>query len=297
MYFCRIISSCVEFPMLVVLFTLQEKIVMLRENESLLKENDRLKSDIQSLLKGKEMSDAQVTSLTKSLEVLQKDMKEKENRVTLSTKPLCNSFSVPFNNEFNSLNVCQVRDLKKTLKSQRKELDDCRAEITSLKMLIEGARSGNIVLATDSEPAQSLSRSNSDDMRPLQNEVDMSKANTSLNTGLIESVRTDKGNGEEIHIVKEAQVNDNETSAVGSLSDLTIAETDMTGKQHSDDATSVTDTIPDDLLTPSCESGFVGKGENLCEDNGNSSLQTDGLGLRSEKLNAESHSEKMVKLL
>lgn len=55
---------------------------MLRQNESLLKENDRLKSDIQSLLKGKEMSDAQVTSLSKSLELLQKDMKEKENRVT-----------------------------------------------------------------------------------------------------------------------------------------------------------------------------------------------------------------------
>lgn len=243
-----------------------EKIGMLRANESLLKENDRLKSDIQSLLKGKEMSDAQVTSLTKSLEVLQKDMKEKENR---------------------------VRDLKKTLKSQRKELDGCRAEITSLKMLIEGARSGKIVLATDSEPAQSLSRSNSDDMRPLQNEVDMSKANTSLNTGLIESVRTDRENGGEIYIANEAQVNDIETSAVGSLSDLTIAETDMTGKQHSDDATSVTDTIPDDLLTPSCEGGFVGKGENLCEENGNPSLQTDSLGLRSEKLHAESHSEKM----
>lgn len=78
--------------MLVVFFTMQEKIALLRGNESLLKENDRLKSDRQSLLKSKEMSDAQVMSLTKSLEVLQKDVKDKENLVILSTKSRWCSF-------------------------------------------------------------------------------------------------------------------------------------------------------------------------------------------------------------
>ncbi|XP_057783915.1 uncharacterized protein LOC131001529 isoform X2 [Salvia miltiorrhiza] len=242
-----------------------EKIVMLRENESLLKENERLQSDIQSLSKAKEMSDAQVMSLTKSLEVLQKDIKEKANT---------------------------VRGLKKTLKSQRKELDDCRAEITSLKMLIEGARSGNMLLEADSEPAQSLARSNNDDMRPLPNKLDMSKANISLNTGL-DPVRTDVGIEGEADIVKEAQCDDNETSAVDSLAGLTIADTDMTGKQKFDDAISITDTIPEDLLTPQCESGSAGKNENICEDNGTPSLGTDSLVIRSHKLDAELHTEKM----
>lgn len=57
---------------------------MLREKEALVKENERLKSDQKSLLKSKEMSDGQAMTLTKSLEVLQKDIKDKENMVILS---------------------------------------------------------------------------------------------------------------------------------------------------------------------------------------------------------------------
>lgn len=290
-YFCMVIPSCVEFLMLVVFVIRQEKIMMLQQNESLLKENERLQSDVDSLLKDKEMSDAQVLSLTKSLEVLQKDIKEKENRVTFSMRPLCYSFLV--NSEINSFCAYQVRDLKKIVKSQRKELDECRAEITTLKVLIENARSGNIALEADSEPAQSLSRSISDDMRPLPNEVDVSKANT-LHSGVTESVITDVGKGEEADIVKEAKVNEKETSAVGSLADLTIADVDMTEKHQSDDATSMADTVPDDLLTPACESGSIGKSENISEDSGKPPLGTDILVMRSEKLDAELHTEKMV---
>lgn len=194
-------------------------------------------------------------------------------------------YSVLVDNEINSLSAYQVRDLKKTLKSQRKELDDCRAEITSLKVLIESARSGNVVLEAASGPAQSLSRSNSDDMKPLPNEVDVSKADTSLHTGHMESDTADVGNGGEADIVQEAKVSDNETSAVGSLADI-----DMSGKHHSDDATSIADTVPEDLLTPVCESGSVGKSE----DDGKPPLETDSLVMRSEKLDAELHTEKMV---
>lgn len=74
--------------MLVVFLMLQEKIAMLRENESLQKENDKLKNNIQSLLKSKEVSDAQVIALTRSLEVLQKEVKDKENKVIFSAEPL-----------------------------------------------------------------------------------------------------------------------------------------------------------------------------------------------------------------
>ena len=60
------------------LILLQEKIAMLRENESLRKENDTVKNDQASLLKSKDFADGQVVALTKSLEALQKDLKDKE---------------------------------------------------------------------------------------------------------------------------------------------------------------------------------------------------------------------------
>lgn len=47
---------------------------MIRENESLVKENERLKHEKQALFKSKEMTDARVMAL-------QKDIKEKENLV------------------------------------------------------------------------------------------------------------------------------------------------------------------------------------------------------------------------
>ncbi|KAL0378044.1 UNVERIFIED_CONTAM: RAB11-binding protein RELCH [Sesamum radiatum] len=181
----------------------EEKIAMLRENEALRKENDRLKSNGQSLLKSKEMSDAQVMALTKSLESLQKDIKEKE---TL------------------------VQDLKTILESQRKELNDCRAEITSLKMHIEGAQSGKSILATNSAPTQSLLENHSDKIELLQNEVEILKT-TSVHANPIESIKREDGNVRQLDKVEEPQVNDNASSAVGSVPGFVNAGTDMMGKQ------------------------------------------------------------------
>lgn len=56
---------------------------MLRENESLVKETEKLNSEKASLLKAKELADGQITILTKSLEAAQKDLKEKEGLVNL----------------------------------------------------------------------------------------------------------------------------------------------------------------------------------------------------------------------
>ncbi|KAF5750171.1 hypothetical protein HS088_TW03G00503 [Tripterygium wilfordii] len=89
----------------------EEKIAMLRENESLLKANERLSHEKMSLRKSKDLVDNQVLLLTKSLEGLQRDLKDRENL---------------------------IQELKQSLEHWRKELNDCRAEITSLKMHIEG---------------------------------------------------------------------------------------------------------------------------------------------------------------
>ena len=63
---------------------MQEKITLLRENETLLKANKGLNQEKESLLKNKDLADAQIGALTKSLESMQKDLKEKENLVVPS---------------------------------------------------------------------------------------------------------------------------------------------------------------------------------------------------------------------
>ncbi|KAK4416466.1 RAB11-binding protein RELCH [Sesamum alatum] len=255
-YYYQYLSSTAEAA--------EEKIAMLRENEALRKENDRLKSNGQSLLKSKEMSDAQVMALTKSLESLQKDIKEKE---TL------------------------VQDLKTTLESQRKELNDCRAEITSLKRHIEGAQSGKSILATDSAPMQSVLENHSDNRELLQNEVEILKP-TSVYVDHIESMKREDGNVRQLDKVEEPQVNDNASSVVGSLPGLVNAGTDMT-EQGSDDTTSISEKVPEQLLTPSGESGFTGKSETFRMDNGKLSPKTDNFIKQLDNLDTESNAERM----
>lgn len=60
---------------------MQEKIGLVRENEAFLKENQRLNEEKESLLKGKDLADGQIRTLTKSLGALQEDLKQKENMV------------------------------------------------------------------------------------------------------------------------------------------------------------------------------------------------------------------------
>ncbi|KAI3785242.1 hypothetical protein L1987_44357 [Smallanthus sonchifolius] len=104
-YYYQYLSSTTEAA--------EEKFSMLKKNESLAKENDRLKLEKQSLLRSRDLADAQAASLKKSLESLQKDMKEKENL---------------------------VKDLKQSVEQRKNELTSCKAEITSLKNHMEGAQ-------------------------------------------------------------------------------------------------------------------------------------------------------------
>jgi len=60
---------------------------MLREKESLIKENEKLKHERDCLLRNKEVADGQIAALTRSVDSLQKTLKEKENKVP--PKSLC----------------------------------------------------------------------------------------------------------------------------------------------------------------------------------------------------------------
>ncbi|KAL6551842.1 hypothetical protein OROGR_007996 [Orobanche gracilis] len=236
----------------------EEKIAMVRENNSLQKENDRLKSDRLSLIDNKEMSDAQVMVLTKSLELLQKDIKDKENL---------------------------IQDLKKTLKSQRKELNDCRAEITSLKMHIEGSRSGNFGLGVSSELIRPLPECENDNIKFVDNEIEMSKTKTSLSVDPVELMKIERRNDGELDEVEEPGGNINASSGVGSLADLMTADAEMMGKHTS----TRSEDLPKELLTYSGESGNK---DYFCKDNEKLSSETDSLIAKSDKIEAESIAEK-----
>lgn len=60
---------------------MQEKIAQVLENETLVKANQKLTQEKESLLKDKDLANSQIRTLTKSLEALQEDLKHKENRV------------------------------------------------------------------------------------------------------------------------------------------------------------------------------------------------------------------------
>ncbi|XVF20742.1 hypothetical protein REPUB_Repub12eG0029200 [Reevesia pubescens] len=127
----------------------EEKISMIRENESLKKENESLNHEKECLMKSKDLAEGQINALTKSLEATQKDLKDKEKL---------------------------VHDLKQGWEHQKKELNDCRAEITSLKMHIEGSRSVQNFVATNVDSAQSQALENyKEELKSLQMEIERLK--------------------------------------------------------------------------------------------------------------------------
>ncbi|XP_078428527.1 HEAT repeat-containing protein isoform X2 [Wolffia australiana] len=113
-YFYQYLSSTTDAA--------EEKISILQERDRLLEEIEHLKFEKESLLKSNGLAETQLSSLTRLLETAQKEIKDK--------------------------------DILKSLEFQRKDLNDCRAEITSLKMYIESSRAGQHWVGDRTEQAQ-----------------------------------------------------------------------------------------------------------------------------------------------
>ncbi|XP_051149752.1 uncharacterized protein LOC127264322 [Andrographis paniculata] len=233
----------------------EEKIATLREN-------GKLKKEKQCLLKSKEASYTQITTLTKSLEALKKEVKNKDNK---------------------------VQSLKKTLKSQRQELNDCRAEITSLKMYIEGSRSGKPLLP-DSAQVQSASlESQNEEMKNAQNETEILKTKDSMNVEL---------NGEEKN---EGEVRDGENPNVsdsGSMPDSLRVGTKVSEKQVHEETSSPPDQRSpsekvEEPLTPLTPGDEIGSSENYLKRNGTPSLENYSQSIKSESVVTELSTENM----
>lgn len=190
----------------------------------------------------------------------------------------------------------QVHELKQSLDNQRKELNECRAEITSLKMHIEGARSGKKVIPSDVEQVESLSLQNyKEQIEGLQKEIELLKATKSVSTDYVEPSNHENVMTE----IKEDVVKLHESNIIKSSIDV------PPGALASEDSQSVTldtlDEISDKpkvleetLLSLPNESSLIEKAENSPTHNGELPCDNNGLLLKTDDLGGEPNSEKMV---
>ncbi|XP_057947736.1 uncharacterized protein LOC131143450 [Malania oleifera] len=240
----------------------EEKIAMLRENELLVKDNERLNHENESLRKGKDLADGQIMALTKSLEVLQKDLKDRE---------------------------ILVQDLKQSLEHQRKELNDCRAEITSLKMHIEGSRSGRRLVLGDIEHAQPESlECYKDEIESLKMEIESLKAKNSVPLDSVDSINCNKedthSDTETVEIHQEKTVFSQPVDMVSEL--LDVQDTQSVTAQMMDENNNKE--ISQETLTSFSNDNSNDDGGNVVDQN-----EKLGLLLKSNNLGGEPVSEKM----
>ncbi|KAL3527015.1 hypothetical protein ACH5RR_011671 [Cinchona calisaya] len=249
-YYYQYLSSTTEAA--------EEKITMLHQHQSLQKENDTLKDEKQSLLKSKDMADTQVVALMKSLEALQKDIKDKE---------------------------ILVQEMKQSLESQRKELNDCRAKITSLKMHI--ARSGPNFVSSDSEHLQLRSSdSYMKEIKLLENEIERLKGTKAMNAESTVLIEQSKGDGDtEDDILESSKVNTIESSLHISRQDLESADSYCRSVATVDDTTNLRDKVPEGRLLSSLDdNGIFVKNGSFLKDIHESAIETNGLIVKAENL-------------
>ncbi|KAF5961324.1 hypothetical protein HYC85_002533 [Camellia sinensis] len=248
----------------------EEKVAMVREKESFLKENERLKNKNASLLENKDLTDGQVMALTRSLEAIRKELKEKE---------------------------ILVKDLKQLLDHQRKELNDCRAEITSLKMHIEGCRSGWNLAAGDIEHMQSQTlESYREEIKLLHKEIETLKSTKFVATESVESNNHDT----EFMETKDKVVVFHENNAVSSPVEITSGVLETVGAQSlanqtSDDTSDKPETVPGETLLSSSNdnNGAIESAEHVPKNDGEPLLEDNGLLLKSDSRGSEPIPEKM----
>ncbi|KAH9675673.1 rab11-binding protein relch [Citrus sinensis] len=261
-YYYQYLSSTTEAA--------EEKIAMLRENESLLKANERLNHEKESLLKTKEISDGQISALTKSLEALHRDLKDKENLIL---------------------------DLKKTTEHQRRELNDCTAEITALKMHIEGSHSVRNFATTNGDVIQSQPVERyEEEIKSLLKEIERLRAKSTNASDSLGSVYSESMQTEE----KVVEVDEDKTVlAHPSVEVVNSEDAQSLATQTPDNNTAKQ---PNEVLqgesTSSLKENIASENsENVPNLNDESPLKDSGLPLQSDNASLEAASDKMASFI
>lgn len=239
----------------------EEKIAMLRQNESLLESNERLKHDKEKLLKNKDMADNQISGLTKTLEAFQKDLKEREN---------------------------QIQELKQSWERQRKQLNDCRAEITSLKMHIVRSCSSKSMEANAADAVQSISLEKyEEEIKLLQMEKER----------LEEKSINDPESTDSIYSEKWAVQTEKKFNEIDGGKEATVQQVDVVlGNEDvqpptTEDTYNAEKILQEVLKSPSTENETSKNSETVFKQNGRSPFEDGKLTLKLDNSSGEASSE------
>ncbi|MBA0549040.1 hypothetical protein Golob_020101 [Gossypium lobatum] len=246
----------------------EEKISMIRENDSLKEANESLNHEKLCLMKNKELAEGQINALIKSLEATQKDLKDKENL---------------------------TQDLKQALDNQRKELNDCRAEITSLKMQIEGSSSlqNSVAANLDSTQSQAI-ESYKEEIKSLQMEIERLKAEKTNISDLVDSSCGDKESIQTEEKVVEMDENRTQISHHIEPAEVVDSNTLVMPVQTFDNSTpKPKDNLPESIMNPSNSTDGFPDGRNLSQQEEKPLSEDSGLHLNSENLGSEPVPENM----
>ncbi|KAI3900522.1 hypothetical protein MKW92_010404 [Papaver armeniacum] len=260
-YYYQYLSSTAEAA--------EEKISILRENDTLLKAKEKLNLEMDSLLKNKDLADGQIMALTKSLEALQKDLKDRE---------------------------LQVQDLKQSLELERQALNDCRAEITSLKMHIEGSRSGRGWVTGDADHTKSQSlESCRAEIKSLEREIESLKAKSSVAESLAEPVTSE----ENVEVEEKVVEIDEDKAVISDPADLSSEVSDVRDAEgqatqiFGDNNVQQKGNLREQLSNSSTDNGVVENNGNVYKQDAGQVPQDNGLLMKSDSLSSEPDPEKM----
>ncbi|KAL1162465.1 hypothetical protein V6Z11_A07G202300 [Gossypium hirsutum] len=246
----------------------EEKISMIRENDSLKEANESLNHEKLCLMKNKELAEGQINALTKSLEATQKDLKDKENL---------------------------TQDLKQALENQRKELNDCRAEITSLKMHIEGSSSLQNPVAANLDSTQSQAiESYKEEIKSLQMEIERLRAEKTNISDLVDSSCGDKESIQTEEKVVEMDENRTQISHHIEPAEVVDSNTLVMPVQTFDNSTpKPEENLPESIMNPSNSTDGFPDGRNLSQQEEKPPSEDSRLHLNSENLGSEPVPENM----
>lgn len=195
----------------------------------------------------------------------------------------------------------QVQNLKQSLELQRKDLNDCRAEITALKMQIEGFRSGRLLAATEADHPQSDSIERyREEIKSLQMEIETLK---SRNTNSPDSLVSISSDNEFAHASEKIVEIHEDKSAIAPPVDASPRVVDGENSQ------SLITQIPDDSkdkseersqglpVNPSNDNSFLQNSESVSKLNGELPSEDSKLLPKSDNLSVEADSEKTASSL
>ncbi|XP_048129377.1 RAB11-binding protein RELCH isoform X1 [Rhodamnia argentea] len=260
-YYYQYLSSTTEAA--------EEKIAMIGENESLRQANENLINAKEVLLRSKDAAECQVVVLTRTVEALQKDLKDRET---------------------------QVQVLKQSLEHQREELNECRAEITSLKMHIEGSLSGRNLAAVDIDHVQSqIVERYKEEIKLLQQELEALKAKNSVAPDFLDLVNSKeefREREEVLDIHEDKDVLPQSLDSQPGIGDVLVSRSPAV-QAFGDDAPNPQEVLQDIIINPSSENHTSSNGDSVAKQNGELPNEFSGILANSDDLKGGAVAEKM----